>query len=101
MEKHNGMAYLLSRVKRGELSQQDFDGLGIDDFPLHRDHMAHCFGYLRNLLMCCGDTSVDGNLTEAEAAAGNVWDASGHLCKDYGQLNAWAEEHRPNDHHFL
>lgn len=62
-----------------------------------RLHIDHCFRYLRQALMCCGDTALEGH----DSTKKDVPDADStpavHLCKDYALLVRWAEEHRGSD----
>ena len=61
-------------------------------------HLSHCFEYLRQSIMCCGDTALEGQQTTfPEGIAGSDgWDAK-HVCKDYNQILAHLEEQRVND----
>ncbi|KAK7741828.1 hypothetical protein SLS53_004893 [Cytospora paraplurivora] len=57
-------------------------------------HMRHCFDYLRQSLMCAADATlepVDPNLGGVTG-----WD-NARVCRDYGELAAWAESHRVNN----
>ncbi|ETI29099.1 hypothetical protein G647_01552 [Cladophialophora carrionii CBS 160.54] len=49
-------------------------------------HLAHCFDYLRQGLMCSIDTSIEGNSTEYGEGWGSV-----HVCKDYSKIVKWID----------
>ncbi|KAI1435113.1 hypothetical protein GGR50DRAFT_658582 [Xylaria sp. CBS 124048] len=49
-------------------------------------HSAHCFDYLRQSIMCAGDTNLEG-----QTADGPGW-GSRHTCVDYDALLDWANE---------
>lgn len=51
-------------------------------------HLAHCFDYLRQGLMCSVDTSLEGNSTEYGEGWGSV-----HVCKDYSNVVNWIDHH--------
>ncbi|RYO87811.1 hypothetical protein DL764_008805 [Monosporascus ibericus] len=57
-------------------------------------HMRHCFDYLRQSLTCAGDATLE----PVDPALGGVtgWE-NPRLCRDYGLLTAWAEQHRVNN----
>lgn len=50
----------------------------------------HCFRYLRQSLLCCGDTAFEG---QAPNATLPTTDGTGaiHVCKDYDAILSWAE----------
>jgi hypothetical protein len=51
------------------------------------EHSAHCFDYLRQSIMCAGDTNLEG-----KSETGPGW-GSEHQCVDYDALLEWANEH--------
>lgn len=61
-------------------------------------HIPHCFEYLRQNIMCCGDTALEGqHTTFPDGVLGSDgWDAK-HVCKNYDQVKEFLEEHRAND----
>ncbi|KAL2257171.1 hypothetical protein VTK26DRAFT_563 [Humicola hyalothermophila] len=71
-------------------------------------HVDHCIRYLRQALLCCGDTTLEGmNPAYDEAAAFDaldrdfvaVSDGTGmvHACKDHERIREWAEGRRVDD----
>lgn len=51
-------------------------------------HLAHCFDYLRQSIMCCGDVALEGAQTtfpDGFMSGSDGWDAK-HVCRDYGQV---------------
>ncbi|KAK8121375.1 hypothetical protein PG999_005495 [Apiospora kogelbergensis] len=61
-------------------------------------HLSHCFDYLRQSIMCCGDMALEGtHTTFPDGSIGSDgWDAK-HVCKDYRQILTHLEEQRAND----
>ncbi|KXT00759.1 hypothetical protein AC578_2986 [Pseudocercospora eumusae] len=72
-------------------------------------HIMHCFDYLRQAIMCCGDTALEGadEYSIAEGRDKVVIGTSGlgttHQCKDWDAIKDYAESHanpkwkRPKD----
>ncbi|KAF9629023.1 hypothetical protein BFW01_g10226 [Lasiodiplodia theobromae] len=62
-------------------------------------HAMHCFDYLRQAIMCCGDTALEGAdpYTIAKGkdtlSFGTFGIGSTHMCKDYGAIYAYAKTH--------
>jgi len=58
-------------------------------------HVGHCFDYLRQSIMCCGDVALEGAETTFPEGEGGSdgWDAK-HVCKDYRQVFEYLEEKR-------
>ncbi|KAK0708467.1 hypothetical protein B0H67DRAFT_648527 [Lasiosphaeris hirsuta] len=63
-------------------------------------HIDHCFRYLRQSLLCCGDTALEGQDPNSDDPATDGTGAI-HLCKDYEGIKRWAEERRLVDKHNL
>ncbi|KAI1359731.1 hypothetical protein F5Y08DRAFT_69549 [Xylaria arbuscula] len=61
-------------------------------------HVPHCFDYLRQSIMCCGDVALEGDQTTFPDGfeGSDGWDAK-HVCKDYGQILDYLNENRAND----
>ncbi|KAK4234660.1 hypothetical protein C8A03DRAFT_37551 [Achaetomium macrosporum] len=99
MKRYNELADQHELAKRGQLNLQDRQH---SHEMLHRArrHIDHCFRYLRQSIVCCGDTALEGQNLKAK-----IPDTDGtgavHLCKDYEQLRKWAEERRVNDDHAI
>ncbi|KAM3522582.1 hypothetical protein MY4038_008568 [Beauveria bassiana] len=80
---------------------------GQQDHALHGDHdrrgskshrhVEHCFRYLRQSLLCCGDTALEGQDPNTDKAATNGVGAV-HMCKDFEAIRSWAEDNRLVDH---
>lgn len=65
-------------------------------------HIDHCFRYLRQALVCCGDTALEGRNPGFDASdpdTAPVADGTGavHVCRDYERIRRWAEERRVDD----
>ncbi|KAI1816200.1 hypothetical protein GGS20DRAFT_255060 [Poronia punctata] len=65
--------------------QQGYGGVELTEEVAH--HSSHCFDYLRQSIMCNGDTNLEG-----ETEAGPGW-GSDHMCVDYDALRDWANDH--------
>ncbi|KAF2030395.1 hypothetical protein EK21DRAFT_65519 [Setomelanomma holmii] len=54
-------------------------------------HNDHCFNYLRNALMCCGDTTLEGQSQAKmfEHVAGTDGTGAVHVCRNYYEISAW------------
>lgn len=61
-------------------------------------HLPHCFEYLRQNIMCCGDTALEGQQTTfPEGFIGSDgWDAK-HVCKNYDAIYRHLEENRADN----
>lgn len=56
-------------------------------------HHAHCFDYIRQSIMCCGDTALEGEETTFPEGIGGTdgWNVK-HVCKDWNPIHAWLED---------
>ncbi|TKW57727.1 hypothetical protein CTA1_11529 [Colletotrichum tanaceti] len=65
-------------------------------------HVNHCFDYLRQSIMCAGDLAVEGQeKTFPDGIVGSDgWDGK-HLCRDYGEIYEYLEEHRATEDHWI
>ncbi|KAJ4419385.1 hypothetical protein N0V82_004967 [Gnomoniopsis sp. IMI 355080] len=63
-----------------------------------KGHLPHCFEYLRQSIMCCGDTALEGQHTTFPNGiiGSDGWDAK-HVCKDYGQIFEYLDQNRVDD----
>ncbi|KAK3305116.1 uncharacterized protein B0T15DRAFT_484837 [Chaetomium strumarium] len=100
MRKYNELADQLELAKRGQLlNLHDLHDRDTHEMQHHaRRHTDHCFRYLRQSIVCCGDTALEGQNPKAP-----IPDTDGtgavHLCKDFEALKKWAEERRVVDNH--
>ncbi|KAF1847750.1 uncharacterized protein K460DRAFT_275988 [Cucurbitaria berberidis CBS 394.84] len=62
-------------------------------------HNDHCFNYLRNALMCCGDTTLEGQSQAPMFKNVSGTDGTGavHICRNYDEITVWAEGRRITD----
>ena len=74
----------------------------IEDIERQYWHIDHCFDYLRQSLMCCGDTALEGGATvfPGEVIGTDGWGAQ-HICKNYDDIFKWAEVRRTVDERHL
>ncbi|KAI1658255.1 hypothetical protein F4813DRAFT_357866 [Daldinia decipiens] len=61
-------------------------------------HLTHCFDYLRQSIMCCGDVALEGEQTTFPEGfdGSDGWDAK-HVCKNYGEVYDYLEKNRADD----
>jgi hypothetical protein len=69
------------------------------DFSLNEGelgHNDHCFNYLRNALMCCDDTTLEGQAQTPELKDTVGTDGTGamHFCRNYNEIVEWAEREK-------
>ncbi|KAL2130837.1 hypothetical protein VTI74DRAFT_5880 [Chaetomium olivicolor] len=65
-------------------------------------HLNHCFDYLRQSIMCCGDVALEGQHTTfpPDVRGSDGWDAK-HVCRDWGQVMAYLEGRRADDERWI
>ncbi|KAK8090440.1 hypothetical protein PG997_005401 [Apiospora hydei] len=68
--------------------------------PTSHKHIDHCFRYLRQSIVCCGDTALEGQDPNRDVM-GTDGTGAVHLCKDYDQLLSWTESKRVVDGHVI
>ncbi|KAF2104955.1 hypothetical protein NA57DRAFT_71154 [Rhizodiscina lignyota] len=61
------------------------------------EHAAHCWDYLRQAIMCAADLTLETAIVKDGKMLSSVdgWDST-HQCIDYGEVYAYAYEHRSN-----
>lgn len=59
-------------------------------------HINHCLDYLRQSILCCGDTTLEGAQSHVEDGK-QVWGASAygvtHTCRDWTHVFDYMQEH--------
>lgn len=62
-------------------------------------HNDHCVNYIRNALMCCGDTTLEGQsqAKELEHVEGTDGTGAVHMCRNFDEISAWATQHRVSE----
>lgn len=53
------------------------------------EHMAHCFEYLRNAILCAADSNIEP--FDYETGGVNGWNE--HQCRDFESVLEWSREH--------
>ena len=89
-------------LNHGSLAM-DMSG-GDDDEGLTREgedpmeHLSHCFDYLRQAIMCHGDTALEGLQTTfgPDVGGSDGWNVK-HVCRPWDQIHDWLEERRIDD----
>ncbi|PQK17549.1 hypothetical protein BB8028_0008g00590 [Beauveria bassiana] len=93
MDRYNDLTSGSAEGQQGHAQHGDHDRRGSES---HR-HVDHCFRYLRQSLLCCGDTALEGQDPNTDKAATNGVGAV-HMCKDFEAIRSWAEDNRLVDH---
>ena len=59
------------------------------------NHMKHCFDFLRQAIMCAGDTTLETlRVSEGDTKLSvNGWGIE-HRCRSYQTIYEWTEKHR-------
>ena len=62
------------------------------------EHITHCFDYIRQGIMCAGDTSLEHAMKEDGKIVPDVdgWGVE-HECRDFSAICEWAKENRSWD----
>lgn len=72
-----------------------YNGLvdGSKQIPSRYNPVDHCFRYLRQSILCCGDVALEGQDPNSTLPA---TDGSGaiHMCKDIESIKSWAQDRR-------
>ncbi len=85
---------LLQDWYKGE-NDKEYLAFALAEDQVTDDHIYHCFDYIRQTIMCHGDTTlekaktVDGKLMRAV----DGWGVT-HECRDYDTIYAYAAAHR-------
>ncbi|KAK3311961.1 hypothetical protein B0H66DRAFT_614226 [Apodospora peruviana] len=65
---------------------------------VREEHVYHCFDYIRQAIMCAGDTALEKARTvDGKVVRGVDGWGAGHYCRDWDVIFRWAEEHRSGD----
>lgn len=70
----------------------------INDEQVSAEHIYHCFDYVRQALMCNGDTTLE-KVREVNGRLVRGVDGWGveHECRDYDAIYTYAEAHRSHN----
>ncbi|KAK5996528.1 Oxidase ustYa [Cladobotryum mycophilum] len=88
MDVYNNLANPASKLQRDSAHHGDSH----PDSHTH-NHVDHCFRYLRQSLVCCGDTALEGQDPNTDTF-GTDGTGAVHMCKDFEAIRSWADEHR-------
>ena len=61
-----------------------------------KPHVAHCFDYLRQGILCSADSSIEPAVDSLNGFLGAGFPRQ---CRDFEELKNWAEKHRAFDAH--
>ncbi|KAK5679722.1 hypothetical protein LTS10_007670 [Elasticomyces elasticus] len=75
------------------LDEADQHELSAHALQPHDDHVYHCFDYIRQALMCAGDTTIEWPRTETDGSrfAVDGWGIT-HECKDWSAIMEFMEQ---------
>jgi hypothetical protein len=69
---------------------------------IHFAHLDHCFDYIRQVVMCFSDMTLewlsDASMVFAASVGSTGWGYQ-HTCRDYDAVKAWAAEEKWKDTH--
>jgi hypothetical protein len=71
----------------------------LEDFDFGKErkpHVAHCFDYLRQGILCSADSTIEPGVDTVNGFLGAGFPRQ---CRDFGELQDWAEDHRAFDAH--
>lgn len=63
---------------------------------INNNHLMHCWDYLRQAIICAGDTTLEWIQAPPNNTGSTGWGYQ-HVCKDYSAIFSWATEHRLTD----
>lgn len=64
------------------------------------EHILHCFDYIRMVIMCHGDTALEGSDPFAIArndTSGTIGLGTTHICKNWDELLDWTTKKEAQD----
>lgn len=72
---------------------------GEKDMHGNPTHLKHCFDYLRQGIMCAGDTTLEWSARASNGTKLNGVDGWGitHECVNYELLKEWTDRNRGSD----
>ncbi|KAH8600731.1 hypothetical protein B0O99DRAFT_287856 [Bisporella sp. PMI_857] len=79
------LSYLTQKFSAG------YAGTKLEQEVAH--HSAHCFDYLRQAIICAGDTSLEGHVVSEDGEEIEAGWGAKHECVDYQRLLEWANKH--------
>lgn len=63
---------------------------------LEGDHLAHCFDYLRQSLMCSADSNLESGVKNGDGVDVTGWGMK-RVCRDFDRVRDWVGEWRGED----
>ncbi|KAI0203470.1 hypothetical protein F4808DRAFT_416689 [Astrocystis sublimbata] len=82
--------HCLEMIRIGYFATVAGDPDAVDQGPRH---LSHCWDFLRQSIMCHGDTTLEWVHGDNPGSSGWGYE---HQCNDFEALFSWAEEHRFN-----
>ncbi|KAK0648123.1 hypothetical protein B0T16DRAFT_407752 [Cercophora newfieldiana] len=83
---------------KGE-SDKEYLKFALGEEHIGDEHIYHCFDYIRQAIMCAGDTALEKARTMDGGRVVRGVDGWGveHQCRDWDAIFQWAQEHRSGD----
>ncbi|KAL2037577.1 hypothetical protein N7G274_009690 [Stereocaulon virgatum] len=88
--------HCLYTIRRAYYSTSEGD---LEDFDFGKErkpHVAHCFDYLRQGISCSADSTIEPAVDTVNGFLGAGFPRQ---CRDFGELQDWAKDHRVFDAH--
>jgi hypothetical protein len=81
------------------MSEYDMLAMGYRQPGYDTWHFDHCIDYVRQLLLCGGDTALAGQSMQFRdmGILGSDFFNTHHVCKNKDEMFAWLDEHKDND----
>lgn len=64
-----------------------------DEPDMAEKHLAHCFDYIRQGIMCAADTTLEWSVTHPGALV-TGWGIA-HQCRDWNGFEEWQKKKKP------
>ncbi|KAK3353842.1 hypothetical protein B0T25DRAFT_569028 [Lasiosphaeria hispida] len=79
-------------------SDNEYLRFALGEEHIRDEHIYHCFDYIRQAIMCCGDTTLEKARTVDDKIVRGVdgWDVE-HQCRDYDAIYAYGAAYRTNN----
>jgi hypothetical protein len=79
-------------------NDKEYLAFALSQEHMRDDHIYHCIDYIRQAIMCCGDTTLEkARNVDGKAVRGvDGWGVE-HQCRDFSAIVAYGEAHRTNN----
>ncbi|KAK0706208.1 hypothetical protein B0T26DRAFT_788870 [Lasiosphaeria miniovina] len=79
-------------------NDKEYLAFALSQEHMRDDHIYHCIDYIRQAIVCCGDTTLEKSRTVDGKIVQGVdgWGVE-HQCRDFKAIFAYGEAHRTNN----